>query len=161
MSLNSKSEIVGLILFVLFLPIILPMLFVYILFGLFLHIVIWLVWCTQGKNVLFVYSNSPVWQDYVEQQILPRLSHNAIILNWSERKNWHRFSLAAMAFDFFGGDREFNPLAVVFRPLRFSRTFRFWNAFKFYKHGKAEPLTKMEQDMFGCLGLSDRAKDGP
>src|SRR5438034_2962465 len=104
----------------------------YLLFGLLLHIAIWLMWCTRGKNVLFVYSNSPVWQSYVEQNILPLLPRNAIVLNWSERKTWHRFSLAAMAFQFFGGDREFNPLAVVFRPLRLSRTFRFWSAFKFY-----------------------------
>jgi hypothetical protein len=72
---------------------------------------------SSGKRVLFVYSNSPVWQSYIENNILPRLPHGSVVLNWSERRRWRWWSLSAAAFHFFGGSREFNPLAVVVRPL--------------------------------------------
>ena len=90
-----------------------------------LHVLLWLLWSPLGKRVLVVYSNSPVWQIYFEEQILPRLPSNAVVLNWSDRRHWRRWSLAYFTFRFFGGDREFNPLAVVVRPFRWSKTFRF------------------------------------
>lgn len=123
-----------------------------ILYGLALHLAIWLWWCTRGKYVLLVYSNSPVWQNYFETQIVPRLGPRAVVLNWSERKKWPRFgSLAVMAFRCFGGGREFNPLAVVFRPFRLRRTFRFWSPFKEFQHGKPEAVETMTTNLFTFL----------
>src|SRR5438046_67890 len=75
----------------------------------FLHIAIWLWWCTRGRDILFVYSHSPVWHDYIEQHILPELGGRAVVLNWSQRTRW-RVSLARIAFYHFGGWRAFNPL---------------------------------------------------
>ncbi len=147
----SASDLVGLTLGVLFLPIILPIVICYLLAGFILHLAIWLMWCTRGQHLLFVYSNSPVWQEHIEHKILPRLPQNAVVLNWSERRNWGRLSLAVQAFNFFGGRREFNPLAVIFRPFHLARTFRFWDVFNEYKHGKTEPLANMERDMFEYL----------
>src|SRR4029434_4504982 len=85
-----------------------------------LHILIWIFWCARGRDVLCVYSDSPIWHDYIEQRLLPPIRHRAVVLNWSQRKRW-RPSLARTAFHHFGGNREFNPLAVVFRPFRVSR----------------------------------------
>ena len=113
-----------------------------------LHTIIWVWWCLRGRDILFVYSNSPIWHDYVEQHILPHLGERAVILNWLERKRW-RFSLAKMAFYHFGAYRQFNPLGVVFRPFRRSKVFRFWQPFRDYKHGHPEALHKMESDFFG------------
>ena len=93
----------------------------------------------RGRDVLFVYSDSPVWHEYIEQRFLPHLVRRAVVLNWSERNRWN-LSLGQVAFRFFGGRREFNPLAVVFRPLRRTRTFRFWTAFRDLKHGRPEAL---------------------
>ena len=59
-------------------------------------------------------------------------------MNWSQRKRW-RFSIARLAFHHFGGNREFNPIAVVFRPFRRTRTFRFWLPFKELKVGTQRP----------------------
>ena len=117
-----------------------------------LHLVIWLCWNTRGRDVLFVYSDSPVWHAYIEQRFLPHLGRRAVVLNWSERSRWD-ISLGTLAFRFFGGRREFNPLAVVFRPFRWTRTFRFWAAFRDLKHGRPELLQTVERRFFDCIGV--------
>jgi hypothetical protein len=120
-----------------------------------IHLLIWSCWCARGRDILFVYSDSPIWHDYIEEHILPFLGARAVVLNWSHRKKW-RFSLARMAFHHFGGYREFNPLGVVFRPLRRTRKFRFWQAFRDYKHGHPEQVQKMEREFFDFLGVAGR-----
>ena len=99
-------------------PLLLPLLLAYGLYAFLLHVLLWLLWSPAGKRVLFVYSNSPVWQSYIENNILPRLPRGSVVLNWSERRRWRWWSLSAAVFYFFGGSREFNPLAVIVRPLR-------------------------------------------
>lgn len=123
-----------------------------------LHLMIWTWWNARGRDVLFVYSNSPVWLPHIEHNILPYLDRRALVLNWSERKRW-RFSLARLAFRFFGGRREFNPLAVVFRPFRRTRIFRFWMAFRDLKHGRPEALEALESGFLDCIGLSPGGLD--
>src|SRR5437016_10637014 len=129
---------------VLLLPLILLAIVAYLVYRLSILVAVWLLWCTRGKSILFVYSDSPIWKEYVADHFLPRLTNHAVVLNWSERRQWRkRFSLPVMAFRAIGGFREFNPMAVVFRPLRFSKVFRFWKPFKDFKHGNEEPLEKM------------------
>ncbi len=140
-------------LFLLLLAIAAPALICYFLGGLILQLAIWLTWRPRGKNVLFVYSLSPLWQAHLETRVLPRLAAQAEVLNWSERKKWERrFSLAVLAFYYFGGRRQFNPLAVVFRPGRWAKTFRFWQPFQDFKHGKGEALEKMTADLLKVTG---------
>jgi hypothetical protein len=65
------------------------------------------VWHPQGKDLLLVYSNSPNWQQHVEEQWLPKWRQRAVVLNWlptctppfighftkeKERSAWHRRS---------------------------------------------------------------------
>ena len=130
----------------------------FLLTAICLRMLIWSVWCLQGRNILFVYSDSPIWHDHIERQILPHLNGRAVILNWSERKRW-RFSLALMAFHHFGGYRQFNPLAVVFHPFGRTRIFRFWKPFRDFKHGQTEALQKLEADFFLEIGV--RMVQGP
>lgn len=134
-------------------PLLLPLLLVYGLYALLLHVLVWLLWSPGGTCVLFVYSNSPVWQSYIEDSILPRLPRGSVVLNWSERRRWRWWSLSAAVFYFFGGSREFNPLAVVVRPFRWGRTFRFWRAFRDAKHGNQHALQLVETRFFSYLGL--------
>jgi hypothetical protein len=115
-----------------------------------LHILVWTFWCVRGRDILFVYSDSPIWHDYVEQRLLPPIRDRAVVLNWSQRKRW-RFSLARIAFHHFGGYREFNPLAVVFRPFRRTQKFRFWKPFRDWKHGRPETLRRMEEEFFALI----------
>lgn len=127
-------------------------LIVWLAFAVVLHFAIWVWWCPRGKSVLLVYSNSPTWQDYFESQVVPRLAGRAVVLNWSERKTWPRFpSLAVLACRCFAGEREFNPIAVVFRPFRLRRTFRFWGPFKEFKHGRPEAVETMTVNLFAFL----------
>jgi hypothetical protein len=140
---------------ILFSPVILVVVVVvlalFVITSICLHVLIWTFWCFRGRDILFVYSDSPIWHDYIER-LLPPIRDRAVILNWSERKRW-RLSLARMAFHHFGGYREFNPLAVVFRPFRLTRKFRFWQPFRDFKHGKASPLQQMEKDFFSFIDV--------
>lgn len=142
------------LLVLLLLPLIPLILLGYLIYGVVLQLVIWICWCTRGVNVLLVYSNSPHWQDYIEANIIPRLPPAIVKINWSERRTWKRFSLPVMAFRFFGGSREFNPLIVVFRPFRWGKTFRFWQVFRDYKHGNPVPLKTMENKLFHDLAYA-------
>ncbi|GAB5407584.1 MAG: hypothetical protein Aurels2KO_58150 [Aureliella sp.] len=116
------------------------LLLTYAAYSAVLYVVVWLAWCTRSRNVLLVYSNSPNWQDYVETELIPQLPENTIVLNWSERRSWPKLSLPVLVFRHFGGSREFNPIVLVFKPFHWTRTFRFWQAFRAYKHGKPDLL---------------------
>jgi hypothetical protein len=127
-------------------------LFLFVVSSVCLHLLIWSWWCLRGRDILFVYSDSPTWHDYVERHILPYLGDRAIVLNWSGRKRW-RPLLARMAFRHFGGSRQFNPIGIVFRPLRRTRIFRFWKPFQDFKHGHSESLAEIESDFFRSTGI--------
>ena len=128
--------------------------------------VIKLKWFPRGKNMLFVYSDSPNWKGYIEKNIIPKIEKNAIIINWSERSQWNnkRQSLEVLVFKHwarvssysFNGKKkwrgeEFNPIAIVFIPWNKPEIFKFWQAFKNFKHGKDKTLKKIESDLFQKL----------
>lgn len=148
-------KILEILVVVLLLPLLIPLalfaLATYLVHGAALYTIVWLCWSTRGKNVLLVYSDSPIWHDYIEENIIPRLPRSTTILNWSQRRTWRWYSLAVMIVRFFAGTREFNPMVVAFRPFRRARTFRFWQAFKDYKHGNKRTLDSVERDMFAYL----------
>lgn len=139
---------------VLLLPLIPLLLASYLLYAILLQLVIWICWCRRGIHVLLVYSDSPNWHEHIECRLIPQLPASTVVLNWSERRNWKRFSLAVMAFRFFGGTREFNPLVIVFQPFRWAKVFRFWKPFHDYKHGKTAALEKLEDGLFQHLTRS-------
>jgi hypothetical protein len=126
----------------------------HLLLSLGLHLIVWIWWCGRGRDVLLVYSNSPIWRDHMEQAVLPRLGQRATVLNWSERRRW-RWSIARLVFEHFAGRRAFNPLAVVFRPFRRTKTFRFWGPFRELRRGRPQDLQKLEEDLFALIGTHD------
>jgi hypothetical protein len=142
-------------LIVVLLPLILPLaavvLCLFFLHRMVLYMLIWLLWLPKGKDVLLVYSDSPIWHDYMTSQVLPLVRERAVILNWSERRKWPKWSFSVHVFHSFGGRQEFNPLVAVFRPFRPARLFRFWSAFKDWKRGYTEPVERLRNDLF--LGL--------
>jgi hypothetical protein len=143
------------VLIVVLLPLILPLaLFAvasHLLYRALLHLLVWALWLPRGKDILFVYSDSPIWHEYMETQILPLVQERAIVLNWSERKKWSRLSLGVAVFRYFGGDGDFSPLVVLFQPLRSARLFRFWSVFKDWKRGYKEPVERLRQELFASL----------
>jgi hypothetical protein len=132
------------------LPILLPLVALALLLFIFhravLYVLVWLLWLPKGKDTLFVYSNSPIWQEYMTQQVLPLVENRAIVLNWSDRSKW-KWRLTQHVFYSFGGHREFNPMVVRFQPFRRAKLFRFWSAFKDWKHGHAEPVEQLTKNL--------------
>jgi hypothetical protein len=153
--LSLWGVLLGIPLALIFIPLLIVSLLYVLVLTLCLHLAIWYCWCLRERDILLVYSDSPVWHDYIEQNVLPLLGRRAVVLNWSHRREW-RFSLATIAARHFGGRREFNPLAVVFRPFRLTRTFRFWQPFQDYKHGRPEALQRMESEFLELTGVERR-----
>ena len=116
----------------------------------------WLTWRFRrvhgraGKFVVLVYSYSPHWKRHVEEQILPGLEPHAIALNWSERSGewWQRRPLEVRVARFWGGDREFNPMAVLIPPTGAVVTIRFWQAFLELKYSKPGLLRAKQAELF-------------
>lgn len=148
---KGRTHVVPLIVVALLSPIWFPWVVLF-LFGLALYacalyLAIWLFWLPRGKDMLLVYSDSPIWHDYMVAEVLPLVQERAMVLNWTERNQWREWPLSVLAFRFFGGNYAFNPMVVVFRPLRRARTFRFWPAFKEWKHGDREPVEKLRREL--------------
>ena len=148
----------ALVLLLLLSPLLLPLLVVlavaWVAGALALHLLTLIVWLPAGRRVLFVYSDSPIWKPHIEAEVLPRLPSTAAILNWSERSQWSRWNLSVWLFRFYAGNREYNPLAIVIRPWRGPKLFRFWRAFRDSKHGKVEPLRVLEASFFQSIAAS-------
>jgi hypothetical protein len=137
-------------LLVVLLPLVVVAFVLWLAVAIVLQLVVWMTWCTRGRYVLVVYSNSPIWQEYFEQHIVPAVGRRGSVLNWSERTRWPS-SLPVALFWFFGGTREFNPLAIVFEPLVWARRFRFYGPFQAYKHGRPHEVEQMRRDLLEVL----------
>ena len=106
---------------------------------------VWLFWIGPARRrVLFVYSDSPHWKEHVEARILPRLPSKTVVLNWSRRAEWPRLSFEVLLFRMFAGDREFNPIGLVFERFNVVESYRFWQPFRDAKHGRTEGLAELE-----------------
>ena len=142
---SSTSKILLALLLIILFPLLIIAVLLYFMWGVILCLAIWL----SGKKhfVIFVYSDSPTWKNYIEKEILPHIQDRAMILNWSERRNWKN-SLAVLAFRYFGGHRNFNPIGIVFRPFHFVKTYRFFEAFK---HGRVERVEELKRELFEDL----------
>jgi len=150
-----------------FIPVILTLAGIYwIIRTTWLILLVRLTWYPQQKYMLFVYSNSPNWKEYLESNILPRISTHAVVINWSDRSNWDwsGIPLELKVFKHWSGvsryflegkwkwDGEaYNPIAITFLPWWRPRVFRFWQAFKDFKHGKDRNLKKLEAKLFHVL----------
>jgi hypothetical protein len=135
-----------------------------------------------GKRGILVYSNSPNWGQYIEQNWLPRIGSRFVLLNWSERARWAvERPFEARVFRTFGGDRNFNPLAIIFlervpgatvrawlssirkrdllgvlAPDRHNTAvIRFFQAFRDFKHGKDQLLRTKEAELFSLCDDTD------
>lgn len=106
----------------------------------------------HGRDVLVVYSNSPHWQRYFEDSVIPSIGERASVLNWSERSRWPRFGWRVTAFRWFAGHREFNPIVIVFKNLRWPRCFRFYRAMHDAKHRNFASVHRVVGELSDYLG---------
>lgn len=146
-----SDQIKQLALVVLLLPIILPLFLIgislFLLHRVALYLLVWIVWLPRGKDTLFVYSDSPIWRDYMIEQVLPLVQQRAVVLNWSERSTWRRWAFPVYVFRSFAGGQKYNPVVILFRPFRRAQKFRFWSAFKDLKHGHADSVDRLRNEL--------------
>jgi hypothetical protein len=127
----------------------------WIVWGAVLRFWFWRVHASRGRPILFVYSESPNWQTYIESRILPRINGRAVVLNWSQRRLWtSACPWEARFFRHFAGTRDFNPLALVFCARGRIKAIRFHKAFLDFEHGKESRLCDAEADLFAVLQTS-------
>ena len=152
---SLSQRVANAVLVVLSLPLVLPLALItialHLLYRITLYFLVWALWLPRGKDILFVYSDSPISHEYMATQVLPLVQERAVVLNWSERRGWGRWSLDVAVFRHFGGGREFSPLVILFRPVRRARVFRFWPAFNDWKRGRKEPVERLRQDLLISL----------
>jgi len=99
--------------------------------------------------ILFVYSDSSNWKDYIQTNILPRIEAYSITLNWSKRREWgSRMQLETKLFNQWAGPGEFVPVAVLFSPMGKVRTFRLWQLTGNLKGEKVRLSKEAEQALF-------------
>lgn len=139
------------ILIVLLLPLIILGLVLHTANKIVVYLIVWLWWIPRGKDVLFVSSNSPIWKEYMETQILPFVAERATVIDWSARQNWPKWSFTVRVFRTFGRGRDFNPMVVLFRPLRRAKIFRFLPAFRDWKQGNTQDLDRLRNDLMRAL----------
>ena len=109
-------------------------------------VLVWLTWSPRGVSMLTVYSNSPHWQDYFEKGVLPSVKHESKVLNWSDRSTWP-ITFKTIVFAVFKGEKEYNPMIVLFTPFRWPKTLRFYQAFRDARHGREAPLRDLENEL--------------
>jgi hypothetical protein len=132
------------------LPLIVVMVAVWCVAAVTLLVAVWTTWCPRGRYALVVYSNSPIWQQYFDERVLPAIGNRGVVLNWSDRNRW-KLSLSVALFRMFAGHRDFNPMVIVFPPFRWPRRFRFYEAFRTFKHGRPESVERTRTDVLGLL----------
>jgi hypothetical protein len=146
------TNVIGLLTVFLIFPLGVAFIAAWVVASLALHLALLVAWLPRGRRVLFVYSDSPRWRPYLDANVVPRLPKSAVVLNWSERARWSPFNLGVWLFQMWSGPREYNPVAIVVRPLRSPKVFRFFGAFEDQRHGRSEPLQSVERALFAELG---------
>ena len=107
----------------------------------------------HGKTLIFVTSEDPSWQPYIAANIIPRIEDQAIILDYKNRPSWHHTRyLEFRAFKKWAeADRDYNPVAIVFRAFGRVECVRFFKAFKEYNDGRGMKLNEAEERLFTLL----------
>jgi hypothetical protein len=112
----------------------------------------WLRHGRKGKMVLFVYSDSSNWKDYIETNILPRIEAHSVILNWSKRREWGpRMQLETKLFNESAGPGEFVPIAILISLKEKTRTFRLWQLSENPKQRKVRVSKEAEHSLFEAV----------
>jgi hypothetical protein len=106
----------------------------------------------KGRVILFVYSDSSNWKDYIEAKILPRLEACSVILNWSKRREWESsMQFETSLFNQWAGSGEFTPTAILFPLMGKVKVFRLWQLSHNPKHGKDKVSKEAEQSLFEAM----------
>jgi hypothetical protein len=112
----------------------------------------WIRHGRKGKLILFVYSDSPNWRDYIETKILPRIETCSVVLNWSRRREWESsMKFEASLFNHWAGAGEFSPTAIFFPLMGKVKIFRLWQLSQNPKHGRDKLSKEAEQSLLAAV----------
>jgi hypothetical protein len=109
---------------------------------------------SSGRDLLIVYSASPHWQEYIESRWLSTWRDRAVALNRSG-PDWQR-QPETLLWRRLAGRKEHTPVAIVVPPRGQPRIFRFYAAFRDFKHGKPGALEGRERELEQALSRSSR-----
>jgi len=79
-------------LLVVLLPLVIVAGVLWLMTAVLLLLVVWLTWCPRGRYVLVFYSESPIWREYFEQNVIP-VAHSRSCLGplaWPRRFRFYR-----------------------------------------------------------------------
>jgi len=111
-------------------------------------------WTRHGIRCLVVHSDSPIWNDHIQNLWLPNIGRMARLLNWSENATWTSTLEVRLFRRFCQTGSNFNPAVLVFRGLRAPLVFRFYYAFQELKTGRPQYVETLETELFKSLGVS-------
>jgi hypothetical protein len=87
---------------------------------------------------------------------MPKFERRAEVIDWSERAQWSKFELSVMLFRAFKGEKSYVPMILAIRPFRWPKSFRFFQAFQDFKHGKEQPLRELESQINAYFAIPSR-----
>ena len=120
----------------------------------------WIRHGRKGKFILFVYSDSSNWKDYVETKVLPRIEAHSIILNWSRRREWEaRMSFETKLFNHWAGSSEFAPTAILLPLTGKVKVIRLWQP-SHAKTGKDKVSKEAEEALYSTMNQLGRHSRG-
>jgi len=117
----------------------------------------WIRHGRKGKFILFVYSDSSNWKDYIETKILPQIETHSIVLNWSKRREWEtRMSFETKLFNHWAGSGEFTPTALILPLIGKVKVIRLWQPNQHAKSKKDGISKEAEKALFMAMNQFGR-----
>lgn len=104
-------------------------------------------WFPKRKFMLILNSDSPVWSEFVRNNLENRYADRAFILNSSRRIQWDKKSLEVKVSNALLRGSKDVPAVIVFTKWYKPKVFSFYKAFKEYKHGKPARVEKLLKEV--------------
>ena len=116
-------------------------------------------WVTKGRRILLVYSRNPLWQSYIESNWLPRLGEQAVLFNWSDRRELkHVKSFEARVSQYWLDGGVDIPIVLMFSGIVRTRHIGLREAFCALEQGKPDKLHAAESEMFAFVERTRRPR---
>ncbi len=146
-NITAKDRLLKVLILISIIIFIIPILVYMLILELSYRIIFRIRIITNGKRIIFVTSNSPIWHDYLENRWVNRITKYAYIVNWSERNQWNNSQWEIRMFRHWGGDRDMVPIIIFYENFFHIQKFRLYKPFIEYKHGKDRALSNIEFDI--------------
>ena len=96
------------------------------------------------------YTQSAAWSRYIEDELLPKLGSEVVVIDRS-KESWKRdHPIEAAAIDFWARGRNYNPIAIVVCGILKVRVFGLYEAFQKRKHGDATEIEETVRKLIAC-----------